>query len=173
MTLRVLALGVALAASAAVCICGARAADLTPAPAPAPPVAYAPQVYNWTGIYFGGHFGGGYSASSWSDSITGATNATFNDLGFLGGAQAGANAQFNRFVFGLEGDFSWASLKGSGTDSLGDTINTKVQWTSTVTGRVGAAFNRLLVYTKGGLALAEDQSSLTDLGGDTSSANLL
>lgn len=156
--------------------CAAGAADLPPAPAPMPPaapVAYAPQVYNWTGIYFGGHIGGGYSASSWSDPITGLSNDTFNDWGFLGGAQVGGNVQFNRLVLGLEGDFSWTNLKESGTDSLGDALNTNVQWTSTVTGRVGAAFDRLLVYGKGGLALAQDQSGLTDFAGTSVSTSFM
>jgi outer membrane immunogenic protein len=66
-------------------------------------------------------------------------------------------------VLGVEGDFSWTGLKGSGTDSFGDTINTNTRWTSTVTGRVGAAFDRLLIYGKGGVAFAQDQSSFTDV----------
>jgi outer membrane immunogenic protein len=124
-------------------------------------------VYDWTGIYVGGHVGGGFSESSWSDPITGIGNGTFNNFGFLGGAQVGANMQFNRLVLGLEGDFSWTSLKQSRRDSIGETLSTTVPWTSTITGRVGAAFDRLLVYGKGGFALAQDQSSLTDLGGNT------
>ena len=83
-----------------------------------------------------------------------AGNDNFNDWGFLGGAQVGGNVQFNRLVLGLEGDFSWTDINNKGTDSIGDALNTNVQWTSTVTGRVGAAFDRLLVYGKGGLALA-------------------
>jgi len=175
MTLRALVGGLALAAGTAVCVCCAEAADLPPAPSPAPaaPVAYAPQVYNWSGFYLGGHIGGGYGGSSWTDPITGLGNDTFNSWGFLGGGQVGVNAQFNRLVLGLEGDFSWTDLKGSGTDSIGDTINTNVEWTSTVTGRIGAAFDRLLVYGKGGLALAEDQSSLTDLGANTASTTFM
>ena len=97
--------------------------------------------------------------SSWSDPITGASNNNFNNCGFLGGAQVGANVQFNRLVVGLEGDFSWTGLKGSGTDSIGDAINTNTQWTSTVTGRIGAAFDRLLVYGKGGLALPRTRAA--------------
>jgi outer membrane immunogenic protein len=176
MTSRVCVGGIAFAAVTALGICGAMAADLPPAPsrpAPVAPVAYAPQVMDWSGFYIGGHLGGGYSGSSWSDPITGMGNDTFNSgAGFLGGVQAGGNLQFNWLVVGIEGDFSWTNLKGSGTDSIGDTINTNTQWTSTFTGRVGAAFDRLLVYGKGGLALAEDQSSLTDLGGNTSTTNL-
>ncbi|HVU42386.1 MAG TPA: outer membrane beta-barrel protein [Xanthobacteraceae bacterium] len=154
---------------------GAQAADLrTPPPAmpAAAPVAYAPQIYNWSGFYVGGHLGGGYGASSWSDPFGGGNN-NFNDWGFLGGAQVGANAQFNRLVLGLEGDFSWTNINNKGTDSIGDGLNTNVQWTSTVTGRVGAAFDRLLVYGKGGLALAEDQSTLTDFTGTSASNSLL
>ncbi|MGH6676575.1 MAG: outer membrane protein [Xanthobacteraceae bacterium] len=176
MKLRSLVGGVALAVGTIVPLCCANAADLPPAPAPmapAAPVAYAPQIYNWTGIYVGGHIGGGYSNSSWSDPFGAANNDNFSSLGFLGGAQVGANAQFNRLVLGVEGDFSWLNSTNSGTDSIGEGLNSNVQWTSTVTGRIGAAFNRLLVYGKGGLALAQDQSTLTDLGGNTATDSLL
>jgi outer membrane immunogenic protein len=75
-------------------------------------------------------------------------------------------------VVGVEGDFSWTGLRGSGTDSIGDTINTKLDWTSTVTGRAGVAFDRLLVYGKGGVAFARDQSTFTDTLANSSSNSL-
>ena len=174
MKLRAFVGGCTLAAGTVACLCSAQAADLPmrPVPAPVAPVAYAPPVYNWSGFYVGGHVGGGFEDSSWSDPFTG-VNDTFNDGGFLGGAQVGANAQFNWLVVGIEGDFSWTSLiKGSGTDSAGDTITTSPQWTSTVTGRIGAAFDRLLVYGKGGLAIAQDQSTYAPSGGPTSTDTL-
>ena len=165
MTIRAFVGGVAGAAAAvAMSVCSAAAADLPPAPAPVPtaPVAYAPAaIYNWTGFYIGAHAGGDFGNSSWSDPFTGASN-TFSSTGFLGGAQLGANYQLNMLVLGVEGDFSWTNLKGSGTDSLGDSINTGVNWTSTVTGRIGAAFDRFLIYGKGGVAFAQDASSFTD-----------
>jgi outer membrane immunogenic protein len=177
---RGLAGGMAFAAGALVVVSctfcsSARAADLRPAPpipAPAPPIAYAPQVYNWTGIYVGGHIGAGFVGSSFSDPIAGGSE-TFDNSGFLGGGQVGANAQFNRMVVGVEGDFSWMNLSNGSTDSIGVKVNTDVQWTSTATGRIGAAFDRLLVYGKGGLALAQDKSSLTDLSGNTASDGFL
>jgi outer membrane immunogenic protein len=175
MTSRIFLAGLVVAAGALVSIGSAQAADLPAAPqpmAPAAPVAYAPQIYNWSGIYVGGHLGGGYSGSTWTDPFAPASNDNFSSWGFLGGAQVGANAQFNRLVIGVEGDFSWLNSTNKGTDSIGEALNTNVQWTSTATGRIGAAFDRLLVYGKGGLALAEDQSSLTDLGGNTASNNL-
>jgi outer membrane immunogenic protein len=176
MTLRACVGGLVLAAGTGLCICSAQAADLPSAPrlAPVVPIAYAPEVYNWSGFYIGGHLGGGFADSSWSDAFTGASD-TFSKTGFLGGGQVGVNAQFNALVVGLEGDFSWTGLglKGSGTDSLGDTLNTKVDWTSTVTGRIGAAFDRLLIYGKGGLALAQDQSGLTDTAGNVASTTFM
>ena len=63
-----------------------------------------------------------------------------------------------------------AASKASGTDSIGNTINSNVNWTSTVTGRVGAAFDRLLVYGKGGVAFAQDQNGFTDLFGNSAGA---
>lgn len=177
MRLRTFGSGLLLAGVAMMAGAPAQAADLPArvqtSPPTVPPVAYAPAVYNWTGVYFGGHLGGGYAASSWSDPITGAGSDAFNSgIGFLGGAQIGADLQMNSLVFGVEGDFSWTNLKGSGTDSAGEAINTNTQWTSTVTGRIGAAFDRLLLYGKGGLALARDRSSLTDLGGNSATANV-
>ena len=174
MMLRALFGGFAFAAGNALCIVCAAGADL-PLPqkaAPVPPAAYvpAPEIYNWSGFYVGGHIGGGFADSSWSDPFTGGNN-TFNSLGFLGGGQVGANVQFNWLVLGVEGDFSWTGLglKGSGTDSAGNAINTDVSWTSTVTGRVGAAFDRLLIFGKGGVAFAQDQSTLTDPTGSSAS----
>lgn len=76
-------------------------------------------------------------------------------------------------MLGVEGDFSSTELNGNGTNSIGDAINTNTKWTSTVTGRVGAAFDRLLIYGKGGLALAQDQSGLTDLGGNSASTSFM
>ena len=174
MTSRALAGGiVVLAAGTVLSICSVQAADLPVRPrvAPVAPVAYAPPVYNWTGFYVGGHLGGGFQNSSWSDIFTGG-NDTFNNSGFLGGGQIGGNLQYNWLVLGLEGDFTWTGLKGSGTDSIGNSINTNVDWTSTVTGRVGVAFDRLLVYGKGGLAIANDQSTLNDIFGSSSNTSL-
>ena len=51
----------------------------------------------------------------WSDPFGGRHN-TFNENGFIGGGQIGYNAQYNWLVLGVEGDFDWTNLKGSGTD---------------------------------------------------------
>jgi outer membrane immunogenic protein len=173
MNSRALVGGIGLAAGTMLCVSAAHAADLPPrtVPAAVAPVAYAPPVYNWSGFYIGGNVGAGFSNSSWTDPITGANN-TFDKSGFIGGGQVGANWQINALVLGIEGDFDWTGLKGSGHDSLGNTINTNTQWTSTVTGRIGAAFDRLLVYGKGGVAFARNDDSLNTIAGSTASATL-
>jgi outer membrane immunogenic protein len=165
--------GVLASAGVFFCAVSAQAADLPamPRPAPVAPIAYAPPVYNWSGFYVGGHIGGGFADSSWSDPFTAGAN-DFNRGGFLGGGQIGVNKQFSWLVLGLEGDFSWTGIKRHGADSIGDALTANTQWTSTVTGRIGAAFDRLLIYGKGGLAIAHDQNSLTDLSLNTSSMSL-
>jgi outer membrane immunogenic protein len=173
MTMRRFVGGLTLAAGSVLCVYSAQAADLPARPMPAPmaPVAYAPPVYNWTGFYIGGNLGGGFANSSWSDAFTGASD-TFNKGGFIGGGQIGANLQYNWLVLGVEGDFDWVGLNGSGRDSVGNSINTKTDWTATATGRIGAAFDRLLVYSKGGIAFAHDHSTLNDIAGGTASTTL-
>jgi outer membrane immunogenic protein len=170
MMLRAFVGGFALAAGSVVCVASANAADLPLAPRPqaVAPVMYAPPVYNWTGIYVGGNLGGAFANSSWSDPFAGANN-TFSKGGFIGGGQIGANLQYNWLVVGVEGDFDWTGIKGSGTDSLANAINTNTQWTATATGRIGAAFDRLLVYGKGGVAFADDKSTLNDTAGGSAS----
>ena len=174
MVLRALAGGIVFAAGSVVCAVSAGAADLPlPAPVPTAPVAYAPAaIFNWTGFYIGGHAGAGFANSSWSDPLTGAGNS-FSSTGFLGGGQAGVNYQIDRFVLGVEGDWSWTGLNGSGNNSAGNAISTNARWTSTVTGRVGAAFDRFLVYGKGGVAFAQDQSGFTDTFGNSASNSLM
>jgi outer membrane immunogenic protein len=172
MTARIICGGLALAAGTVAGLCSAAAADLPLAPRPVyAPAAYVAPVYNWTGFYIGGHAGGGWENSSWTDPFTGGSN-TFNKSGFIAGGQIGGNVQFNWLVVGVEGDLSWSGIKGSGADSIGNSINTNVNWTSTVTGRAGVAFDRLLVYGKGGVAFANDKSSLTDIAGGTASDTL-
>ena len=62
-------------------------------------VAVPPSVYNWTGLYVGGHVGYGIGMKDW-------LNASFDYQvdGFLGGGQIGFNQQVGNLVFGIEGE---------------------------------------------------------------------
>jgi outer membrane immunogenic protein len=167
MNMRSLLLGAAL--------CGlsfavANAADLsTKQPPPAKAPAYVPANYNWTGFYAGGHLGGAFGKTSWIDPFSGFSDSpSFG--GVIGGAQVGVNYQVDAAVFGLEGDFSGASLRGSSTDGAGFSHSTSTYWTSTVTGRLGYAFNRALLYGKGGAAFANERDTVTDPFGNSATA---
>lgn len=146
--------------AAAVCagVSAASSADLRDRPVfKAPPAGVLPVAYDWTGFYVGGHVGYGWAEKNWRDGF-GLFGISHHSDGFLGGGQIGFNYQIGQWVLGLEGDFSWANLKG-GTTALGSTFNTNVDWTATATGRVGYAFDRWLVYAKGGAAWARDRYS--------------
>jgi len=130
---------------------------------------YVAPVYNWTGLYVGGHVGyawgdwngetctsGACPGDIWEDPTVGASID-----GWLGGLQVGANQQFSSFVVGIEADASWGDLGGS------DSITTKkgsVEWIEdlsidvfgTVRGRLGFLITpQLLIYGTGGLAWAK------------------
>lgn len=139
----------------------AAAADISrPAPAKAPPVPYVSTApYNWTGVYFGGHLGGGWSDASYADP-TGAhfgpagAFANLNGAGFLGGPQLGYNWQTGNWVFGVQGDASFTGISPSGADPFvaNTSIKYSTDWLATVSGRVGYAWNNILWYGKGGAA---------------------
>ena len=140
------------------------AADLPPHKAPpwvAPPVQY----FTWTGFYIGAHIGGAWGTKEWTNTLAGARlvdDWQHNINGYLGGLQVGANYQFaDRWVIGVEGQFSWANLEGKNHCAItGRDLNcsTKSDWLSTAALRFG--FTRgdgLLAYIKGGAAWVSDE----------------
>jgi outer membrane immunogenic protein len=147
----------------------ALAADL-PQPAPPPPRAPATYVpapvtlYNWTGFYIGGNLGGDWNQGSWSGTL-GDTYGTSNTIKFLGGGQAGFNYEFGGgVVIGVEGDFEWGpngsyTTTAAGGPLAGSTVTINNSWLSTLTGRLGYAFDRVLVYGKGGGAWVGSSNS--------------
>jgi outer membrane immunogenic protein len=122
-------------------------------PPPAP--AYAPP-FSWTGFYVGGNMGVGWPQGHVTDSFFGRTYGNSNNnAAFLGGGQIGANYQINRFVIGIESDFDWLAnnQNSSPATSVGGTtlqVSSNDRWMTTVAGRVGYTFDRVLVYGKGG-----------------------
>jgi outer membrane immunogenic protein len=130
----------------------ALAADLNPSPRP--PAVYVPPAppWTWTGFYFGGNLGAGWSNGSISDTV-GNTFTPNSSVNFLGGGQVGYNYQFvgSGVVVGAEADFDWAGNHNNTSNAAGGvTVSTNDRWLTTLTGRLGYAWNTLLVYGKGG-----------------------
>ena len=98
-------------------------------------------AYSWAGPYLGANLG--YAWGSVENSAT-------KPDGVFGGAQAGYNWQNGQFVFGLEGD-----IQASAADDTFAPWKFSNPWFGTVRGRLGYAFNNVLVYGTGGLAFGE------------------
>ena len=108
------------------------------------PIAAPIQYSDWSGFYVGLEGGYGWGRNRFDDSIaglgsafqgsdiarlfgagtgvinnafTGPSISTVNNNGFLGGGFFGAQKQYGRWVFGIEGDIDAASLKGSAVSS--------------------------------------------------------
>ena len=145
-----------------------------------PPLASQP--FSWTSCYAGAHVGGDFASHDITDPVqlvqdslagpgttTGATTVNISSTGFIGGGQIGCDYQFDgRWLLGAAGDFAGSTLGGSSTVSLpaglpGEqaTVNVKTDFLSSATARLGYAFDRLLIYAKGGAAWTEDQYGVT------------
>lgn len=176
-------IAVLLVAAAGVSLSGAAsAADLGTAPIyrkAAPVVA----PFTWTGSYIGGYVGGATAAEdgSTSNPINGAGgfwNANPVNTGyglgssFIGGYTSGYNWQFApNWVLGYEGETGYLRIHGSGvqnppgvSNGLNDTngITRIGDWYSAYTARLGYAWDRSLVYVKGGAAVVRVEAGVSD-----------
>jgi outer membrane immunogenic protein len=178
-----------LAVAAAFAVAGgamagqALAADLDFMPAPPPP----PFVPTWAGFYVGGHLGYGETKFDFRqdlDVFDAAQNLSGSNTfrssvspdGIVGGVQAGYNWQINSFVFGLEGDISFADWNsgttvfdsdvdgvrglGIGDDAFG-TAKGDLDFLASVRGRVGYAFGNVMIFGTGGVAWANADARAT------------
>jgi outer membrane immunogenic protein len=153
------------------------AADIASSPMPTPvkaPVAVA--IFSWTGIYVGGEVGGGQSHLSGMDPTMPAAGWTsVNTNGVIAGGLLGFNYQIGNVVLGAEGSYAWSGINmtagGPFAGGPGLTISDKNDYIATATGRLGYAFDRLLVYGKGGAAWTRDKLSANDGLGGTASGN--
>ena len=157
MSARALVAAVALCAAAV----SAEAADQSTAAGRGTyfPDTYTPGAVLWTGPYFGLHLGGVWSSATWTDPFSGGTDNP-RSAGAPLGAQFGVDYQIDRWVIGAEADASWVKLDGADTDSLGFDHRITAHWLATVTGRLGYAFNRFLVYFKGGGAFTGERNDV-------------
>ncbi len=139
-----------------------KAAPAFVAPAPA-----------WAGFYIGAHAGygwGNFEASDVDPLFRALIDENLNhkpDGGVFGG-QVGYNFQVGNIVFGVEGDGSYATIRGSTRYDfplLGGTFvdqqTSKIESMFTARGRLGYAFGPAMVYVTGGYATAEASSTFT------------
>jgi outer membrane immunogenic protein len=162
--------------------------------------APAMSVYDWTGFYLGGSVGGvrqqastGYSSDPSSlvsatlfapalDLGNLASSSSQNGTGVLGGVTVGYNWQQSSLVYGIEGDWSWTSVRatssisraGGAFPTLTTDTETRTDWLATVRGRIGfLAMPQTLLFATGGLAVGEIKASTNIIpsGGSSCATN--
>jgi outer membrane immunogenic protein len=140
-------------------------------------MAQTDRPFTWTGLYGGVNFGAeflfgsGNSVCITPDGVPTGANCNYpvniptSSVGIAAGAQAGFLQQFNRVVFGLEVDMDGLSAVSNSTitstgisngptaQSNNELLKQQVDWLITVRPRLGYAFDRVLVYGTGGLAV--------------------
>ena len=176
--------GAAIAAVAILAPSLAHAADLEVFKAEQPTI-YVQNNFLWNGVYVGGFVGGAWATADWGSGAIALTleNGNVASLpvrlaqenvpltGFVGGGHVGVNYQVAAWVFGFEGDFSGMTVKGHATRAFIGTVTagkisvqatgtsayqTTADWATTLTGRVGYTFDRMLAYGKVGMAVEQD-----------------
>ena len=112
--------------------------------------SYQSTPFKWSGLYFG--VNGGYGAGATTGGQYPAYFAGNYDIngGLLGG-QVGFNYQINHLVLGVEANWDWANVSAFGPNS-GFGSTTTIGDLATVRGRIGYAWDRLLLYGTGGWA---------------------
>jgi outer membrane immunogenic protein len=120
--------------------------------------------YNWSGGYIGVQAGYGFGHQAWPDFAP--QGGSFGANGWLAGGTVGANAQAGKFVFGVEGEWMGTGIKGTdhstldfgGGDLQHNSLGSQTDWLAIASARAGFVVgDRLLIYGKGGVALAEEK----------------
>jgi outer membrane immunogenic protein len=153
-------------ATITLCSASAFAADMARQPVyKAAPVA---PTFSWTGCYVGGNIGWGRAKATASGTV-GVTAFSHTDhaSGVVGGGQLGCDYQAGNVVFGIEGMFDGADIKKTVIDPSGIIVKSKLNSFETLTGRIGWAMDRSLLYVKGGAAWEQTKQDLnaTAVGG--------
>lgn len=146
-------------------------ADLAPRrPVIVPPIQQT--SYDWTGYYAGVIAGTG---RYWDHAVeyytaTGVATGQVYGYDLTGGsvgARIGANFQYGSIVVGAEADLEAARFSGGFVDGTIGAGHDKIDLQGSLRGRLGFAWDRLLVYGTAGLAFAQVETRYTFLATST------
>lgn len=125
-------------------------------------VQAAPEAFDWSGAYVGGDIGwlgpsGHWDIGSPGNSFFGPT--AYSGGGVTGGLHLGYNWQVDApFVLGVEVDWGLSNAEASsqtvgGLPAFGGSATSR--WQGSARARVGAAFDRMLLYGTAGVSVAK------------------
>lgn len=132
--------------------------------------------FSWTGGYVG--LQAGYVSGEASTVLVGNAFATGDVSGWLAGLYAGYNFQLdNNVVLGLEADVAWGDVGGfvQGTGPGGVVLPPQsgmqydTSWSGAGRVRVGYAFDRVMPYIAGGVAITDMNAQAFAVGAPTDS----
>jgi outer membrane immunogenic protein len=168
-TVGLVVLGMSAPASAADLAAGA----YTKAPPPA-----VTTIDSWDGVYIGGNGGWGSSRKCWDftmpTAVFVAAEGCHDATGGVAGGQIGYRWQIAAWVFGIEGQGDWADLRGSNVSLFAPAFinNTRIDAFGVLTGQVGYAWNNVLWYGKGGVAVTGDRYDSRTAVGNIVASNI-
>lgn len=141
------------------------------------PAYYSAGPYDWSGIYIGGVLGYNWNKDRTSEYYThnGQPRPAFDTPGnphmffdyepggVSGGVKAGVNFQTGSFVYGVETDIEVTDITGGFLDTVENlgASKDKYIWQGSIRGRLGFAFDRVLVYGTAGFSYAKIQNTYT------------
>lgn len=151
--------------AAAGCMALASAAAAADMPVKAPP-PQPPPAFSWTGFYIGAQVGwvrahdDGLLDPGIALAPTFSGAFTYDRSNVIGGIHVGANWQWNQWVIGIEGsvddaDVSQTFVVGTCPLFCANLSTTKIGVQGSVRGRLGIAFDRVLIYGTGGVTFAD------------------
>ena len=142
------------------------AADLGVAPlAPLP-------VFTWTGFELGAQVGGGAGETGvrLNSGLNGIPlfppSDRYGSSGVFGGIHVGFNYQFENYRFvgpivaGVQLEYNFAGITGTGSAPPLNYLETSIRQFGSADGRLGVAFDRLLIYAIGGFAYADVRNEI-------------
>jgi outer membrane immunogenic protein len=139
------------------------AADLGVAPPPPPP----PPVFTWTGFELGAQVGGGAGETGvrLNSGLNGIPlfppSDRYGSSGVFGGIHVGFNYQFSGpFVAGVQLEYNFAGITGTASAPPLNYLETSIRQFGSADGRLGVAFDRLLIYGIGGFAYGDIRSQI-------------
>lgn len=126
----------------------------------------------WNGFYLGAHVGAGQANWDGIYQLTDTDSAVFFDdlekTGVLAGVHVGYNMMFDRYLLGIEGDWSWMDLNAvAHAYSSSEQVTSEVDSLYSLRGRLGVALDegqRSLLYATAGFAWADADATVYESG---------
>lgn len=139
--------------------------------------APAAAVTDWSGPHLGFSLSRGGGDSFWAERSVPAASAPGDWSGTLPGLSGGYDWQSGSLVYGVglnysAGKLSQASTSGAEFGCPGTGCETEVKGYAALTGRIGYAFGKTLVYAKAGAARGKGRGFIEGSGSDNGAGSL-